>query len=167
MNSVTVGLNKLSFSNFKVFFNGPVTVSLSEEARNNILKSHNRFLEKLKTKDIIYGVNTGFGKLSNVLIDEKNQKQLQKNLVRSHASGTLTGSREGKQLFGSLVYSAALEENLIKITPYGRIDGGYTILSSFSDTGTVAAIKYDEQKISPALQAGAQGYIKIDIHGQR
>ena len=46
MNSVTVGLNKLSFSNFKVFFNGPVTVSLSEEARNNILKSHNRFLEK-------------------------------------------------------------------------------------------------------------------------
>ena len=88
MNSVTVGLNKLSFSNFKVFFNGPVTVSLSEEARNNILKSHNRFLEKLKTKDIIYGVNTGFGKLSNVLIDEKNQKQLQKNLVRSHASGT-------------------------------------------------------------------------------
>ena len=52
---------------------------------------------------------------------------------------------------GSLVYSAALEENLIKITPYGRIDGGYTILSSFSDTGTVAAIKYDEQKITSAM----------------
>ena len=76
---------------------------------------------------------------------------LDMNLTRSHASGTLTGSREGKQLFGSLVYSAALEENLIKITPYGRIDGGYTILSSFSDTGTVAAIKYDEQKITSAM----------------
>ena len=76
---------------------------------------------------------------------------LDMNLTRSHASGTLTGSREGKQLFGSLVYSVALEENLIKITPYGRIDGGYTILSSFSDTGTVAAIKYDEQKITSAI----------------
>ena len=76
---------------------------------------------------------------------------LDMNLTRNHASGTLTGSREGKQLFGSLVYSAALEENLIKITPYGRIDGGYTILSSFSDTGTVAAIKYDEQKITSAM----------------
>ena len=76
---------------------------------------------------------------------------LDMNLTRSHASGTLTGSREGKQLFGSLVYSVALEENLIKITPYGRIDGGYTILSSFSDTGTVAAIKYDEQKITSAM----------------
>ena len=76
---------------------------------------------------------------------------LDMNLTRSHASGTLTGSREGKQLFGSLVYSAALEENLIKITPYGRIDGGYTILSSFSDKGTVAAIKYDEQKITSAM----------------
>lgn len=76
---------------------------------------------------------------------------LDMNLTRSHASGTLTGSREGKQLFGSLVYSAVLEENLIKITPYGRIDGGYTILSSFSDTGTVAAIKYDEQKITSAM----------------
>ncbi|MDC3262886.1 autotransporter domain-containing protein [Pelagibacterales bacterium] len=76
---------------------------------------------------------------------------LDMNLTRSHASGTLTGSREGKQLYGSLVYSAALEENLIKITPYGRIDGGYTILSSFSDTGTVAAIKYDEQKITSAM----------------
>ena len=76
---------------------------------------------------------------------------LDMNLTRSHASGTLTGSREGKQLYGSLVYSAALEEKLIKITPYGRIDGGYTILSSFSDKGTVAAIKYDEQKITSAM----------------
>ena len=78
---------------------------------------------------------------------------LDMNLTRSHASGTLTGSREGKQLYGSLVYSAALEENLIKITPYGRIDGGYTILSSFSDKGTVAAIKYDEQKITSAMMS--------------
>ena len=88
MNTAIIGLKPISFIDFKIFFNGPVVVSLSSEARDNILRSHSLFLEKLKTKEIIYGVNTGFGKLSNVLIDENNQKQLQKNLVRSHASGS-------------------------------------------------------------------------------
>ena len=88
MNTAIIGLTPISFIDFKIFFNGPVVVSLSSEARDNILRSHSLFLEKLKTKEIIYGVNTGFGKLSNVLIDENNQKQLQKNLVRSHASGS-------------------------------------------------------------------------------
>ena len=36
---------------------------------------------------MIYGVNTGFGNLSNIKIDSKDQKDLQLNLVRSHASG--------------------------------------------------------------------------------
>ena len=88
MNSAVIGLKSLSYLDFNIFFKGPVVVSLSTEAHDNIVKSHTLFLQKLKTKDTIYGVNTGFGKLSNVLIDENNQKQLQKNLVRSHASGT-------------------------------------------------------------------------------
>ena len=69
MNTAIVGLTPISFIDFKIFFNGHVVVSLSSEARDNILRSHSLFLEKLKTKEIIYGVNTGFGKLSNVLID--------------------------------------------------------------------------------------------------
>ena len=37
--------------------------------------------------DLVYGVNTGFGKLSSVSIQKSDIKQLQLNLVRSHASG--------------------------------------------------------------------------------
>ena len=71
--------------------------------------------------------------------------------TRKHASGTLTGSRDGKQLFGSIVYSAELEKDQLTVSPYGRLDGGYTILSSYSDSGTVAAIRYDEQKIKTGM----------------
>src|SRR5829696_6222821 len=35
----------------------------------------------------VYGVNTGFGKLSDVSIDRSNLIQLQLNLVRSHSCG--------------------------------------------------------------------------------
>ena len=37
---------------------------------------------------IVYGVNTGFGALSNVSISNEQVDQLQVNLVRSHAAGT-------------------------------------------------------------------------------
>ncbi|MBU9711430.1 histidine ammonia-lyase [Evansella tamaricis] len=36
---------------------------------------------------IVYGVNTGFGKLSDVKIDSKDVETLQKNLIYSHACG--------------------------------------------------------------------------------
>ena len=76
---------------------------------------------------------------------------LEMDLSRSHASGTILGNRDGKQLYGSIVYSAELEKNDINLSPYGRIDGGYTKLSSFSEKGTIAALRYDEQTIKSAI----------------
>src|SRR5438552_15640744 len=44
-------------------------------------------LEKLvRQVKVIYGVNTGFGALSNVKVAPENLRQLQANLLRSHAS---------------------------------------------------------------------------------
>src|SRR6059036_1202838 len=37
--------------------------------------------------DVIYGVNTGFGKLAHVRIKPEQTRELQLNLIRSHASG--------------------------------------------------------------------------------
>jgi histidine ammonia-lyase len=42
---------------------------------------------KLKAGDAVYGVNTGFGKLSDVAIPPDRLAELQVNLVRSHAAG--------------------------------------------------------------------------------
>lgn len=43
--------------------------------------------DRVRRGDIIYGVNTGFGSLSGKVIPSKSVKQLQLNLIRSHAVG--------------------------------------------------------------------------------
>ncbi|OLE68050.1 histidine ammonia-lyase [archaeon 13_1_20CM_2_51_12] len=40
----------------------------------------------LQQKEVIYGVNTGFGALSNFRIEADDQNQLQTNLIRSHSA---------------------------------------------------------------------------------
>lgn len=64
-------------------------LALSEIAIHKIEKCR-AYLDE-KTKSIskpIYGINTGFGALYNVKIDDNNLQKLQENLVMSHACGT-------------------------------------------------------------------------------
>lgn len=52
------------------------------------VKACREFLEKLLEKgEVIYGVNTGFGALSDAKISDRELKKLQTNLIRSHAAG--------------------------------------------------------------------------------
>ena len=53
-------------------------------------------------------------------------------------------------MFGSILYGAEFNNNQLTLSPYGRLDAGYTKLSSYTDSGTVAAISYNEQKIKTA-----------------
>ena len=75
---------------------------------------------------------------------------LRTDLTRKHDSGTLSGKRKGEQVFGSILYGAEFNNNQLTLSPYGRLDAGYTKLMSYSDSGTVAAINYNEQKIKTA-----------------
>lgn len=64
-------------------------LKLSDEATLNIIKSREYLISKIKNNnEPIYGINTGFGSLCNVIIAEKNLSKLQENLVMSHACGT-------------------------------------------------------------------------------
>ncbi len=64
-------------------------LALSEEARINIEKCRTYLDNKMsKTDDPIYGINTGFGSLCNIKINDENLTKLQENLVKSHACGT-------------------------------------------------------------------------------
>src|SRR5689334_14075641 len=63
----------------------PVEIAVS--ARDRIHASR-RVIEAITEGDtVVYGVNTGFGKLSEVHIARGDLRQLQLNLVRSHACG--------------------------------------------------------------------------------
>jgi histidine ammonia-lyase len=70
----------------RVAFDGE-TVTLGPEARDRVARSRRFVEELLATGEPIYGVTTGFGRLAEVLISPDQQKDLQRNLVRSHASG--------------------------------------------------------------------------------
>jgi len=62
---------------------------LSKEAIEKIENCRNYLDEKIKADSSpIYGINTGFGSLCNVKISNENLRQLQENLVMSHACGT-------------------------------------------------------------------------------
>jgi len=66
---------------------GRARVSIPESVKVKVKKSR-RLLEGLLEKgETIYGVNTGFGALSNTQISREELKQLQTNLIRSHAVG--------------------------------------------------------------------------------
>lgn len=63
-------------------------IKLSEDAVNKIIFCRNYLDEKIKNHpEPIYGINTGFGSLCDVSIEEKNLSRLQKNLIMSHACG--------------------------------------------------------------------------------
>jgi histidine ammonia-lyase len=66
---------------------GGEAVKISDLAQPRILASR-KLIEKIISRDAtVYGVTTGFGKLSDVRIQRDALSELQLNLVRSHACG--------------------------------------------------------------------------------
>ena len=61
-------------------------VALGDKARKRVVRCRN-VLEELAKSKVIYGINTGFGALSNVTVPSGDLEDLQLNLVRSHAAG--------------------------------------------------------------------------------
>ena len=62
-------------------------VSLADEARERVETSRRVVEQIVSAGRTVYGVNTGFGKLSDVSIQTSELRDLQLNLVRSHAVG--------------------------------------------------------------------------------
>ena len=62
-------------------------VALADDARARMLRAHEHVDRIVRNREVVYGVTTGFGKLSEVAIPPDRLAELQVNLVRSHASG--------------------------------------------------------------------------------
>ena len=62
-------------------------VALAAEARERVERSRQVVERIIAEGRTVYGVNTGFGKLSDLNIDPSDLRQLQLNLVRSHSCG--------------------------------------------------------------------------------
>ena len=77
----------LTLEQISAVSNGKLQVVLSETARARVQQSRDVIEELIRQGRVVYGVNTGFGKLSEVHIPPSELELLQLNLVRSHSCG--------------------------------------------------------------------------------
>jgi uncharacterized protein YhjY with autotransporter beta-barrel domain/methionine-rich copper-binding protein CopC len=75
---------------------------------------------------------------------------LENDLVRKSGSNTLTGSRNGAQVFGSINFGKKIDKGDLTLTPVARLDLAYTELSAYSESGT-DALSYSKQTIESGL----------------
>jgi histidine ammonia-lyase len=62
-------------------------VKLNKDSIKKILKCRSMLEKKINSKEIMYGVNTGIGEFSEIVLDNKKLKEFQKYLVYNHAAG--------------------------------------------------------------------------------
>ncbi|UCF78908.1 MAG: aromatic amino acid lyase [Candidatus Eiseniibacteriota bacterium] len=66
---------------------GGERVELHPDALERIRVCRSMLEEKIKTREIMYGINTGIGELSEVILDDEQVKQFQRYLIYNHAAG--------------------------------------------------------------------------------
>src|ERR1700730_17640325 len=77
----------LSLEQIATVVSGHESVQVSAAARKRVDASRKIIEDIVKRDTVVYGVNTGFGKLADVRIPHDELRNLQLNLVRSHACG--------------------------------------------------------------------------------
>jgi len=86
--NIILGASPLTYLEYESIAKGDATIALDAGAAERISNSRTFLEERTRTrKTPIYGVNTGFGALCNVVVDNDDLGRLQTNLVRSHACG--------------------------------------------------------------------------------
>ena len=87
MTTFLVENKEYSLSDIYQYKNDRPKLILSEEIQSQINASRKVLDDAVLENKVIYGVNTGFGKLSQVKIPKEKISELQKNLILSHAVG--------------------------------------------------------------------------------
>ncbi|NQV13867.1 histidine ammonia-lyase [bacterium] len=80
--------NSLTLNSIQKELAAPTRLSITKEAVALVNQSRAVVEHVLSTKNTVYGVNTGFGRMANQRISKDKLDQLQINLLRSHAAGT-------------------------------------------------------------------------------
>ena len=70
---------------YDILYKGKI-LSLPSDEMENVGKCH-EFLKEFANEKVIYGINTGFGPMAQWRVDDNHLKELQYNIIRSHATG--------------------------------------------------------------------------------
>jgi len=87
MEKIYLNGENLTLENIYKAAHGKCRIEIPLSVKTKINKSRAVVEQIIKNEKVVYGINTGFGKLSKVKIPHANLKKLQKNLILSHSCG--------------------------------------------------------------------------------
>jgi histidine ammonia-lyase len=87
MNEVQIDGETLTIEDVVKVAREYAAVAIPEKVKRRVRKCREVLEEMVRENRVIYGVNTGFGALSNIRIQPHEIRKLQSNLIRSHSSG--------------------------------------------------------------------------------
>ena len=87
MEKVIVNGNNLTLEELIKVARGNCLVEISKEAIKKVVQSRDYVENLIKDGKVVYGITTGFGKFSNIVISKDQVEVLQESLIRSHACG--------------------------------------------------------------------------------
>ena len=87
MKPIYLGVEGMTLENLIAIARKGTQVQLTADAEKQIQKSRHLIEQWVHDEKRIYGITTGFGALSDVAISKGDTRQLQKNILMSHAAG--------------------------------------------------------------------------------
>ncbi|MCI0586830.1 MAG: histidine ammonia-lyase [Planctomycetes bacterium] len=111
MHAIELGGRGLTLEDLAPVLRGEgVRVSLAEEARRRVAAARRGLETRIAGGQVVYGVNTGFGRFARVRVSEADARTLQRNLLLSHACGTGEPLPEGVARLALLLRIQALAQ---------------------------------------------------------
>ena len=90
--------------------------------------------------------------------------KIKSDIERKSDSNTLTASRDGNQIFGSVNFGKTIDKGNFNLVPVLRVDLGYTELEGYQEAGT-DALSYDDLEVQSGLLSlgiGVNNLVKFD-----
>ncbi|PJB71976.1 MAG: histidine ammonia-lyase [Alphaproteobacteria bacterium CG_4_9_14_3_um_filter_47_13] len=88
MHEFEIKPGNLTLADLRQVYRHPARLSLPQEAWDNINAGCAVVEKALESGTVIYGINTGFGKLAREKVSAEKLEKLQDNLILSHCTGT-------------------------------------------------------------------------------
>jgi len=79
---------QVSLAQLRRIYRESARIALAPETRAGIIAAHQVVQDIVAENAVVYGINTGFGKLAQTRIPQERLAELQRNLVLSHSVGT-------------------------------------------------------------------------------
>jgi len=87
-NTLTLHPGKVTLAELRRIHAAPLPLRLDPVARAGMQAAHTTVQRIVDKDQVVYGINTGFGKLASTKIAHERLAELQRNLVLSHSVGT-------------------------------------------------------------------------------